>query len=419
MIKITMGSFKWLLLLILLVLPTLKINCAQVAAVIDNETNSFSKPQIKVECLSDSMIISIMNAPSASSSYFNGIIYPKDLAKNSSCSTEYHEHIGKIIYKLPLKSCSTIPQENEKGEIEFMNTIVLQPHLKLVTDLTTSFYVNCKYQRKMSISTRNPENPLAYTSQTLESVNDRRNYGRALDNEVINNDVIGCHMKIFSNNKLVQTVTIGDMITITINIDKQNEYGLKVTECSVRDGIGVGEQQLIDKNGCPIDPEIMGKFVYSKNRQEASVTFPAHRFPYSSAVYYQCNVKICDYKNEKCLMESPCDNRKKRDTNIQGEVDDEGLPAAIEVYSGLYVNENLENIDYEDSVLKEKTNEDAICVSQRNFAIAIAIAGLILMLLVVIVALCIMARRNRKETASSGSSIYSGPYTNTAFSHSS
>lgn len=63
--------------------------------------------------------------------------------------------------------------------------------------------------------------------------------------------------------------------------------------------------------------------------------------------------------------------------------------------------------------------EDAICVSQRSFAIAIAIAGLVLMLLVVLAALCIMARRSRKTHSSSGSSIYSGPYTNTAFSHTS
>ncbi|KAM8714271.1 hypothetical protein ACLKA7_014410 [Drosophila subpalustris] len=68
---------------------------------------------------------------------------------------------------------------------------------------------------------------------------------------------------------------------------------------------------------------------------------------------------------------------------------------------------------------KETTLEDALCVSQRTFAIAIAIAGLILMLAVVAAVLCIMARRSTKTVSNSGSSIYSGPYTNTAFSHSS
>lgn len=66
-----------------------------------------------------------------------------------------------------------------------------------------------------------------------------------------------------------------------------------------------------------------------------------------------------------------------------------------------------------------QTLEDALCVSQRTFAIAIAVAGLILMLAVVAAVLCIMARRSTKSVSNSGSSIYSGPYTNTAFSHSS
>lgn len=69
--------------------------------------------------------------------------------------------------------------------------------------------------------------------------------------------------------------------------------------------------------------------------------------------------------------------------------------------------------------LLPQTPEDALCVSQRTFAIAIAVAGLILMLAVVAAVLCIMARRHRKTVSHSGSSIYSGPYTNTAFSHSS
>lgn len=63
--------------------------------------------------------------------------------------------------------------------------------------------------------------------------------------------------------------------------------------------------------------------------------------------------------------------------------------------------------------------DDALCISQRSFAIGIAIAGLILMLAVVAAVLCIMARRHHKTASNSGSSIYSGPYTNTAFSHSS
>jgi hypothetical protein len=44
---------------------------------------------------------------------------------------------------------------------------------------------------------------------------------------------------------------------------------------------------------CPVDGEIMGQFTYSKEKTEAKVHFQAHKFPYTSSVYYQCNVSIC------------------------------------------------------------------------------------------------------------------------------
>lgn len=62
---------------------------------------------------------------------------------------------------------------------------------------------------------------------------------------------------------------------------------------------------------------------------------------------------------------------------------------------------------------------NTICISQRSFAIGIAIAGLILMLAVVAAILVLLAKRRHKSVSTTGSSIYSGPYTNTAYSHSS
>lgn len=44
---------------------------------------------------------------------------------------------------------------------------------------------------------------------------------------------------------------------------------------------------------CPVDKEIMGPFDYSLNLTRASVSFHAHKFPYTSSVYYQCNVRLC------------------------------------------------------------------------------------------------------------------------------
>ncbi|KRT82059.1 hypothetical protein AMK59_4006 [Oryctes borbonicus] len=112
-------------------------------------------------------------------------------------------------------------------------------------------------------------------------------------------------------------------------------------------------------------------------------------------------------------------NRVRRQANSADS--SEGTPATIEVYSGLYVNEanDLAKVD-DDSVFSEKAPDDAICISQKNFAIGICVAGLILMLCAITAILCLLARRRTKKVSSNpSSSIYSGPYTNTAYSHSS
>lgn len=44
---------------------------------------------------------------------------------------------------------------------------------------------------------------------------------------------------------------------------------------------------------CPVDYEIFGALEYAPSKTSASVRFQAHKFPYTSSVYYQCNVKLC------------------------------------------------------------------------------------------------------------------------------
>lgn len=76
--------------------------------------------------------------------------------------------------------------------------------------------------------------------------------------------------------------------------------GIRVTDCTVRDGLGWGEQRLINNNGCPVDNEIMGNLHYSKDKTRADVHFQAHKFPYTASVYYQCNVQLCHKDNDGC-----------------------------------------------------------------------------------------------------------------------
>ncbi|GJQ66129.1 hypothetical protein Trydic_g4194 [Trypoxylus dichotomus] len=363
---------------------------------------------VRVDCNNDEIVVSI----STRSGRFNGMIYPAGLTKNSPCFGEWVQTSVPVKYKLPLRACNTMSMELDDGGIEYFNTIVVQPHLKLVTNQGRSFHIRCRY------STRN-------NTVTINDIDGPKlDYLHSEDTSIP--PMPGCTMKIFtgdpSNKEVAENVKIGDPLSLQVSLDKQDTYGIRVTDCLVRDGIGSGEQKLINDDGCPLDSEIMGIFQYSEDKTTAIVKFQAHKFPSTESVYYQCNVKLCLKANGGCVEANPTacgSNRVRRQANNADS--SEGTPATIEVYSGLYVNEanDLAKVD-DDSVFSEKAPDDAICISQKNFAIGICVAGLILMLCAITAILCLLARRRPKKVSSNpSSSIYSGPYTNTAYSHSS
>lgn len=60
-------------------------------------------------------------------------------------------------------------------------------------------------------------------------------------------------------------------------------------------------------NRCPTDELIMQKFDYTNNFTRASVTFLAHKFPHTSSIYYQCNVRLCVNASGGC-SQTNCPN---------------------------------------------------------------------------------------------------------------
>lgn len=54
----------------------------------------------------------------------------------------------------------------------------------------------------------------------------------------------------------------------------------------------------------------MPKFEYSNNFTRAAVSFPAHKFPHTSSVYYQCNVRLC-------INNGGCNQIECNGTNLQ------------------------------------------------------------------------------------------------------
>jgi len=364
---------------------------------------------------------------------FNGMIYPKGLSKNSTCMTEYIQQAGLIRYTLPLRSCNTMSTDVVEG-VEYFNTVVVQPHRKLVTNQGRGYHVRCRYQTQEKLL----QNDFNVRFKWAESAQNRLGVSALGTTPLTATAAMpSSSMRIFfgepSEGLVAENVKIGDPLALVVSIDDQDIYGMHVTSCTVRDGLGWSDQDLINGEGCPLDTEIMGEFEYSASKTTALVRFQAHKFPYTSSVYYQCNVKLCIKHAGGCDQVPPiCENginlvRRKRDTVVYDERDNvydiDEKPQTINVYSGLYVNEaeDLDDDEINDDLLVDVRAYDpnTFCISQRSFAIGIAIAGLILMTAVVVAIMILVSKRRRKNLSTTGSSIYSGPYTNTAYSHSS
>ena len=63
----------------------------------------------------------------------------------------------------------------------------------------------------------------------------------------------GSSMKIFygepTEGTVAENVKIGDPLSLVVTIDDQDIYGMHITECLVRDGMGWTEQDLINEEG--------------------------------------------------------------------------------------------------------------------------------------------------------------------------
>nr|XP_032525248.1 uncharacterized protein LOC116776219 isoform X2 [Danaus plexippus plexippus] len=336
---------------------------------------------------------------------FNGIVYPAGLGSNSTCLREYVSARGDLQYTLPLKGCNTMSTDNDDGTVEYHNNIIVQPHLRLVTGQGRGYHVRCRYRRR-DLTLYHLHRP--HADRYIGSSNDYNSDEYDEDSGLLPSVTMKIYKGDPEDKEVASNVKIGDTLTLVVSLEKQRQYGLLVSECTVRDGLGWAEQSLIADDGCPLDGEIMGLFQYSSEKQEAKVSFPAHKFPYTASVYYTCEVKLCDLNHPTDC--EPCSHKRR----VRRQSDES--PATVEVFSGLYVNE----ADSPDNDVTSEKKEDEICISQKNFAIGICIAGVILMICVIAAIAFILARRRNPKTYSrTGSSLYSGPYTNTGYSHTS
>merc|ERR1712012_1381660 len=235
--------------------------------------------------------------------------------------------------------------------MEYFNTVVVQPHRKLVTNQGRGYHVRCRYQSQERTLTNdfNVRFPWSGGASDRDGAS-----GLGTTPLTATAAMPSSSMRIFygeaSEGLVAENVKIGDPLSLVISIDEQDIYGMHVTQCLVRDGLGWSEQGLINEEGCPQVPPVCenGVNIVRKKRQV---------------------VELDERNNDEYEL-------------VERE-------ETIKVYSGLYVNEasDLEDDEFAESLDQPDVSvydPNTFCISQRSFAIGIAIAGLILMSAVVV-----------------------------------
>ena len=63
----------------------------------------------------------------------------------------------------------------------------------------------------------------------------------------------GATMRIYVgepvDGRVAESVKIGDPLTLVVGIDQQDIYGMHISDCSVKDGLGWSYQMLINSDG--------------------------------------------------------------------------------------------------------------------------------------------------------------------------
>ncbi|XP_073981347.1 trynity isoform X2 [Rhodnius prolixus] len=201
---------------------------------------------------------------------FNGRIYA--LGRSETCNIDV---INSDLFRLDLtmsgQDCNT---QSVTGV--YTNTVVLQHHSVVMTKADKIYKVKCTYDMSSKNITfgmmpiRDPE--MISITSAPEAPAPRI---RILD----------------TRSREVETVRIGDKLTFRIEIPEDTPYGIFARSCVAMAKDSKSTFQIIDDEGCPVDPNIFPGFTPDGNALQS--VYEAFRFTESYGVIFQCNVKYC------------------------------------------------------------------------------------------------------------------------------
>lgn len=220
---------------------------------------------VSVHCKDTRIVVEVgTNQP------FNGRIYA--LGRSETCNIQV---INSDKFRLDLSMAGQDCNTQNAGGV-YTNTVVIQHHSIVMTKTDKIYKVRCTYDMTSKNITfgmlpiRDPD--MIPITSAPEAPPPRI---RILDAAL----------------REVETVRIGDRLTFRIEIPETTPYGIFARSCVAMAKDSRSTFQIIDDDGCPVEPSIFPQFV----REGAALqsVYEAFRFTESYGVIFQCNVKYC------------------------------------------------------------------------------------------------------------------------------
>ncbi|WKY09210.1 hypothetical protein Q1695_001961 [Nippostrongylus brasiliensis] len=221
---------------------------------------------------------------------FRGSFYVKGFFHDSACRI-HGTRSTTVTIDVPLNSTCGVRRRrtaNPRG-IVLETTVVVMFHPIFMTRVDRAYHVQCNYMetskevsRMLNVSTHSPTELPSGTADVDDQQLPNCKY------EVLSMDREGSPVKF---------AIVGDAVyhKWSCESDPRNQYCMRVHSCAVDDGQGL-RQELLDQDGCTLDPFLMGNLDYP---DDLTAGQKAHVFKFADrpTIFFSCIIRL-EFKDD-------------------------------------------------------------------------------------------------------------------------
>lgn len=336
----------------------------------------FPPPEMTVNCLADGIQVDMdLRLLSHSLSTKNEsleegrLMYVKGYSKNHQCRKSIEDsNNGPVGFFVRFGECGLT---HSQGEASFV--MVVQKHVRLVTNNAQAFNIKCVYMTGEKLVTLDMDVSLMTTAGTIANTGPPPT----------------CFMKVVAaSGQEISSAEIGDSLALQVGIQPSSIYGGFIHSCFAFSSTIADLKNryfVTDENGCAKEPMLFGDWKLHNETNLLQSNFNAFKFPSSTSIKFQCNVRICfgSCPPTTCHESLASFGRKKREIRAVDWLDGE-LKEEVTLYSNpILAVERQEDQVRSDAEAQLLTAED-LCVSATSFLNSLVITLAISMFTIVL-----------------------------------